>query len=657
MVKINDNVIRERIEQLRKIIEKYDYHYYVLNDPLIDDYEYDKLYHQLLELEKKYPQFYSQFSPTQRVSEKNIENFEKFSHNPRMLSLENTYSDREILEFDKRIKTSVKDNYTYTVEPKIDGAAVSIIYRDSKFFKGLTRGDGNIGDDVSANIKTIRELPLVLNTEYKGELIVRGEVFFTKERFSKLIEKYPFSNARNAASGTLKLLAPKEVARRGLSIRIHTVITDLASTHTETLEILKSFGIPIVEKYYIAKNILEVLDIKEKFKTDRDTLPYETDGIVIKINQLYLRDIIGYTSKSPKWAFAFKYEPERSITKLLYVSFQVGRTGIITPVANLDPVYISGSTVKRATLHNFDEIERLDIKINDHVEIEKSGEIIPKIIRVLNDKRDGTEIKISKPTICPSCGQPLIQYEDEVALRCINKNCPAQIELSIIHFCSKKAMNIENLGEMMVKKLLQYDLIKTIPDIYRLTKEKLFQIPRIKEKSANNILNSIENSKKTTLKRFIYSLGIKNVGEFLSEKLAEVFDSIDELMNSDYEKLKGIEGIGDETVRNIQMFFKNQGNINLIKDLLSCKIKIEKDKKSEVLKGILFVITGTLKNFKRDEIKNIIIENGGNFSENVSTKTNYLIMGENPGSKLDKAKKLKVKIISESEFLNMLGKR
>ncbi|MEO0281398.1 MAG: NAD-dependent DNA ligase LigA [candidate division WOR-3 bacterium] len=654
---MKENEIKEKIEKLRKEIEKYDYHYYVLNEPLIDDYEYDKLYHQLLELEKKYPEFYSPTSPTQRVSDRNIENFEKFEHKPKMLSLDNTYSDGEIFDFDKRIKNIVQENFSYIVEPKIDGVAISIIYKDGIFFKGLTRGDGNIGDDVSENIKTIRELPLTLKREFKGELIVRGEVFFTKERFSKIQDIYSFSNARNAASGTLKLLSPREVSKRNLSIRIHTVVTELEKTHIESLKKLQELGIPVVEKYFFAKDIKQVIDIKEKFKDERYTLPYETDGIVIKVNELSLREKIGYTSKSPRWAFAFKYEPERAITKLVSVSFQVGRTGVVTPVANLEPVFISGSTVKRSTLHNFDEIERLDLMVNDYVLIEKSGEIIPKVIKVIKEKRGKDCQRIERPKECPSCGQPLVQYENEVALRCINKNCPAQIELSLLHFCSKNGMNIENFGEMMVKKLLEYKLVETIPDIFRLNYDKLFKIPRIKEKSAKNILDSIERSKKTTLKRFIYSLGIKNVGEYLSEKLSENYTNIDELIKSDYEKIRKIEGVGDETANNIILFFKNQENLKMIKELLELGVTFESKAKSDILKGKNFVVTGTLKNYKRDEIKNTIIENGGNFSENLSSKTDYLIVGSDPGSKLEKAKKLNVKTIDEDEFLKMLENR
>uniref|UniRef100_A0A7C3J605 DNA ligase n=1 Tax=candidate division WOR-3 bacterium TaxID=2052148 RepID=A0A7C3J605_UNCW3 len=654
---MKENQIKETIESLRKEIEKYDYHYYVLNQPLIDDYEYDKLYHKLLELEKKYPQFYSPSSPTQRVSERNIENFEKFEHKPKMFSLDNTYSDGEVLDFDRRIKTIIGDDFSYVVEPKIDGVAVSIIYKDGIFFKGLTRGDGNIGDDVSENIKTIRELPLTLEKKFDGELIIRGEVFFTKDRFSKIQDIYSFSNARNAAAGTLKLLSPKEVSKRGLSVRIHTVVTEIEKTHTDSLKYLKALKIPVVEKFYLAENIKEVLDIKERFKNERYSLPYETDGIVIKVNQLELREKIGYTSKSPRWAFAFKYEPERAVTKLLSVSFQVGRTGVVTPVANLEPVFISGSTVKRSTLHNFDEIERLDLMVNDYVLIEKSGEIIPKVIKVIKEKRSQDCQKIEKPKDCPSCGQKLVQYEGEVALRCINKNCPAQIELSLLHFCSKSGMNIENLGEMMVKKLLEYNLVKTIPDIYRLNYEKLFKIPRIKEKSAKNILDSIEKSKRTTLKRFIYSLGIKNVGEFLSEKLSENFGNIDDLINADFESIRKIEGVGDETAKNIILFFKNEENLHLIKELKELGISFEKRSKKDILEGKSFVVTGSLKNFTRDEIKETILENGGTFSENISKKTDYLIVGLEPGSKFEKAKKLGVKIIDEDEFLKMLRKR
>jgi len=646
--------IKRRINELRKLISKYDSHYYVLNKPLIDDYEYDLLYKELVLLEKQNPEFDSSLSPTKRVSEKNITGFKKFKHIPKMYSLENTYSDDELSAFHKRIKDVLKNNFSYSVEPKIDGAALSVIYRDSVFYKALTRGDGESGDDVTDNIKTIRELPLSLNKIIKGELIIRGEVFFTKKRFEKLSETYSFSNPRNSAAGTLKLLSPKEVSKRMLSILFHTVVTPIATTHIETLLELKTLGLPVVNQIAAAKTLEELIEIKNMFEIKRFSLPYETDGIVVKVNQLPLREKVGFTSKSPRWAFAYKYAPKKAITRLQSISFQVGRTGVITPVANLTPVELSGTVVKRATLHNFEEIDRLEIKKLDFVEIEKSGEIIPKVVRVIKEKRSGKEISIERPFLCPSCKEKLVKYDDEVAIRCINKNCPEQIELSLIHFASKKAMNINNMGPSIISKFIEKKLVKSISDIYSLTKENLLSIDRIKEKSATNLLMAIERSKKNTLSKFIYGLGIRNIGEYASSILADKFRTLDLFILAGYDELIKVPSIGDESAKAILLFFSNEGNIREIRKLMNMGLVLEISENRDVLNGLSFVITGTLKNMSREEAKKFIIENGGTVQSDVSNNTNYLVVGENPGSKIIRANELSVKMINIDELKDMV---
>lgn len=642
-----------RINELRRLIKEYDYNYYVLDAPLIDDYQYDLLYRELKDLESEHPELDSDDSPTKRVSERNVRSFLKADHNPKMYSLENTYSDEELEAFHMRIAESIEGDFSYSVEPKIDGTAISVIYEDSKLKTALTRGDGEKGDDVTENIRTIRELPLALSKRIEGSLTVRGEVFFTKRRFEELNETYGFSNPRNAAAGTLKLLSPSEVSKRRLSILIHTVVTPIKETHTETLMELSEMGLPVVRAIAEARGIGELIKAKNDFDRERYSLPYETDGIVIKLNQLKLRERVGLTSKSPKWAFAFKFTPKRAVTKLESVSFQVGRTGVITPVANLSPVDLSGTTVKRATLHNFQEIERLSLKEGDYVEIEKSGEIIPKVLRVLTERRTGGEAGIVQPAKCPSCGEKLVKYEDEVAVRCINRNCPEQIELSLIHFASKRAMNIENMGPSVIERLIEKGFVRSISDIYSLTLNDLLSLDRIKGKSASRLLQSIAESRKRPLSKLIFGLGIRNVGEFAALNLSERFRTIHSLMSAQTEELTSVFGIGEETAKAIRIFFENRTNREEIERLLNAGVTMEHSGRGGSLSGKFFVVTGTLKRFSRDEATDYITSLGGTVQNDVSKKTQYLVAGENPGSKIDKAKKLSVKVISEDELILM----
>lgn len=644
---------QKRIRELCKIIRKYDNAYYVLSAPLISDAEYDSIYSELKEIEALFPELVTEDSPTQNVSEKPVSGFAKIRHEPRMYSLDNTYSDSDLADFTSRLDSIMNEEFNYIVEPKIDGVAVSLIYENGILQKAVSRGDGETGDDITDNVRTIRDLPQKIN--HKDRLIVRGEVFFTKKRFAQIAEEHGFANARNAASGTLKLLNSIQVKERGLSLRIHTVVTDIRDTDTGTLAVLEKLGLPVVEWHENAASIEDIIRIKNDWNERKAELPYETDGIVIKIDSLKLRTKAGFTSKSPRWAFAFKYKPDTAVTKLNSVSFQVGRTGIITPVANLEPVLLAGTTVKRSTLHNFDEIRRLGVMINDDVEIEKSGEIIPKVIRVLTEHRDGTQTDIEIPGHCPSCSSPLVRIEDEVALRCVNVSCPAQIEGKLIHFASKNAMNIENMGPALIKQLIEEKYIHSFSDIYGIRVEALSSLSRMGEKSAENVMKAIEASKDIPLNRFIFALGINNVGEYTASLLASEFLNIDALYDADNEQLTRIQGIGEEVADSIVKFFKNMQNRKEISALLKAGVKPFARTGSQILKGLTFVITGSLKAYSRDSAKDLIIRNGGKVSGSVSSKTDYLIAGEEPGSKLNKAKKLNIKIIDEDEFLKMTG--
>ncbi|MDY6788049.1 MAG: NAD-dependent DNA ligase LigA [candidate division WOR-3 bacterium] len=652
---MNKEEAKSRIEELRKEIRKHDYLYYVKSSPEISDYQYDRLYKELEKLENQYPDLVTEDSPTQRVSEKPVEGFKKVRHEPRMYSLDNTYSNEELKRFYDRIERETGRNIEYLIEPKIDGVAVSVIYENGSLKQGISRGNGIEGDDITENIKTIKALPLKLRQLNDSPLTVRGEVFFTKERFEEIKDEYQFANARNAASGTIKLLDPKAVAKRELSIRIHTVVSDIADTEQEVLEKLDKAGLPVVDKTDTAESIDDIFEIKDNWEEERHSLPYETDGIVLKVNKLDIRGEIGYTSKSPRWAFAYKYKPDSALTELSSVDFQIGRTGVVTPVANLGPVQLSGTTVKRATLHNFDEIERLDIRIGDIVEVEKSGEIIPKITGVNKEARKDRETRpIEKPRECPSCGEKLVTIDDEVALRCINVNCPAQIEGKIQHFISKECMGIDRMGPALIRQLLETGKIKNISDIFKLNKDDLKEMERMGDKSASNVVQSIEESKEVPLSKFINALGIRNVGQYLAGVLAERFKSIEKLEKAGREELLDIEGIGPEVADSIILFFSNDENIHEIENLLSAGVSPVYYSEGK-LENKKFVITGKLEHFSRSEIKNSIIAHGGRVSGSVSANTDYLLRGSQPGSKLKKAEEHNIEIIDEEEYLKMIG--
>lgn len=656
--------VKERIDELVSLLNYYNYMYYVENNPVITDYEYDKLYRELVELEKKHPEYRRGDSPTLRVGGQPLKEFVTVSHKIPMLSMDNTYSEEELIEFDRRIKKTagVKD-VDYVVELKYDGVAVSLIYENGVFIRGASRGDGWQGDDITENLKTVRTLPLVI--PYKEALEVRGEVYMRKDTFYKINEERKrigevlFANPRNATAGSLKLLDPETVARRNLQLFVYQGILKKFTTHWETLEFLKTLGFPVNPYKKLAKDINEVIDYCNEWEKKRNQLPYNIDGMVIKVNSLSLQEILGTTSKSPRWAVAYKFPAQQAETTLKDVVVQVGRTGTLTPVAILEPVQLSGTTVSRATLHNFDEVKRLGIKIGDRVFIEKSGEIIPQIVKAIPEKRKGTEKEISVPKECPVCKSKVVKDEEEVAIRCPNVRCPAQVKERIIHFASRDAMDIEGLGEKWVNILVDKGLISDYGDIYwNITYEKLLGLERMGEKSAKNLLDAIEKSKTRPLANLIYALGIRHIGTHTGEVLAEHFNSIDKLSEADIVTLSEIREIGPVIAHSIVDFFRNEENLKVIEKLKKAGVKTEREKvvkKGDKLSGLTFVITGTLDGYTRDEIIEVIKKHGGRVTESVSSKTDYLICGKEPGSKLDKARSIGIRVITEDEFKKLIG--
>ena len=657
----------EKIDKLIKLLNYYNYKYYVENNPVVSDYEYDKLYHQLLELEKKYPQFIKPYSPTQRVGGQPLKEFKTVQHKIPMLSIDNTYSSDELIEFDKRVKRMADVEYVdYVVELKYDGVAVSLIYEDGKFTLGASRGDGFRGDDITENLKTVKTIPLYI--PYKKPIEVRGEVYMRKDDFEKLNREREkngeqlFANPRNATAGSLKLLDSKEVAKRNLQLFVYQgIVGNNYKNHWDVMNFLKELGFPVSPHMKHAENIKEVIDYCKEWEEKRFSLPYNIDGMVVKVNSLSLQEKLGTTTKSPRWVVAYKFPAEQVSTIIKDVTVQVGRTGTLTPVAILEPVEISGTIVSRATLHNFDEIKRLGVKIGDRVFVEKGGEIIPKIVKVIPEARDGDEKDIPVPEKCPVCGSPVIKDTGEVAIRCPNVRCPAQVKERIIHFASKNAMDIEGLGEQWVNIFVDKGLLSDYGDIYYLKYEDLINLERMGDKSVKNLLNAIEDSKNRPLSRLIFALGIRYIGTHASEILAENFSSIDHLAEATFDQLSSIDEIGPVMAESIVEFFKNEENLRVIEKLKKAGVKTSREEKEiekkDVLSGLTFVITGTLKNYTRDEITDYIKSLGGKVSSSVSKKTDYIICGEEPGSKLQRGKQLGIKIISEEEFEQLVKER
>ena len=665
--KLTPEEARKRIEELRQQIIYHEKKYYVDNDPQISDYEFDQLMAELKRLEEAFPEFITPDSPTQRIGEQPVEGFPTIEHRWPMLSIENCYDVDGLREFDERIKKLLPDEkIEYVAELKIDGVSMSIRYNGGKYQQAVTRGDGFRGDDVTAQVKTIRSLPLTISLTEDVE--VRGEVYLPYKSFKKINEErekngeLPFANPRNATAGSIRLLDPREVARRRLDIFLYYIFINGQEmpSQWENLQQLKKLGFKINPHSRLCQNIEEVISYHREWTEKRDSLDYDVDGVVVKVNSTRQRQILGATAKSPRWAIAFKFPARQATTRIKDIIIQVGRTGALTPVAILEPVQISGTTISRCTLHNEEELKRKDIRIGDYVLLERSGDVIPHIVSVMKERRNGQEKPFVWPKKCSICHSTLYKEEDEAISRCLNPSCPARIRESIIHFASRRAMNIEGLGEALVDQLLASGLVKKIPDLYRLRYEDLIQLERMGPKSARNLLDKIEESKSRELWRLLFALGIRHVGEKMAQTLARRYKDLDRLAAASEDDLMQIEGIGPEVAKGIVFFFAQPENRKLLKELKEAGLKFketEKESSPRPLEGLTFVLTGTLSSMTRDEAKERIEQLGGNVSSSVTSKTDYLVVGEEPGSKLAKARELGVKIINEKEFLSLLGQR
>lgn len=665
---------KNRIQELRKTIEINSYKYYVEDNPVLEDWEYDKLFRELKDIEAQYPDLVTPDSPTQRVGGIS-EKFEQIPHKIRLYSLDNSNNYEELKSWYNRVLKDVGekkgsqlglfdspyDDIELVSELKIDGLAVSLTYKGGKFVQGLTRGDGVVGEDITNNLKTIKSIPLKLFEDIDIE--VRGEIYMPVTSFDKLNKRQleqnqkPFANPRNAAAGSIRQLDPKISADRDLSIFIYTVILDKKSeiqTHSDAMDYCKKLGFK-TNNYRKCKNIQEAIEFCEEMKEKRKTLDYATDGIVIKVNSFSKQNELGFTARAPKWATAFKFPPEEVWTKLKDVDFSVGRLGIITPVAVLEPVNLSGSVVSRASMYNFDELQRLNISINDEVLIKKAAEIIPKVIK---SRKTDYSVDIKLPEYCPVCKTKLIEVEGEVAKYCPNKeNCPAQIKGRIEYFASKQAMDIDGFGEVIVEQLVDKNYVYNFSDIYKLNEAQLLNLNLVKEKSANNLLDAIEKSKNCLFSKFINALGIKLVGKESSDILAQNYKDIEELKRANYEDLKEIEGIGDKMAKNIYDYFKDEKNIKVIDEMIELGVNITNKYNKEQnlrLKGKSFVITGTLDTLSREEAQAKLKELGAKTPNSVSKKTDFVVVGTSPGSKAAKAGELGIKILSEEDLINII---
>ena len=666
---MNKKDAKERIVFLQKKLEQHNYNYYVLSDPKITDFEYDILMNELQTLEKMFPEFAKLNSPTQRVGSDISNEFKQVEHKYLMLSLGNTYNIDELNNFDTRIKKTIEHEFEYVTELKLDGTSISLIYRNGFLVQGITRGDGVKGDDVTANVKTIKSIPLKLQgNDFPKEFEMRGEIVLPHKVFDKLNKERiangdtAFANPRNAASGSLKLINSTEVAKRNLDCYVYYMLGENlpSKSHYENLEKARKWGFQVPEQVQKAKNIQEIAKYIEYWDKERFNLAFDIDGIVIKVDDLDLQEELGLTAKSPRWAISYKFKAEQVETKVLSIDYQVGRTGAITPVANLEPVHIAGTVVKRASLHNADQIELLDIRIGDYVFIEKGGEIIPKVVAVNKNKRPDNLPITKYITHCPECKTELVRQEGEAKHFCPNEYaCPPQIIGRIEHFFSRKAMNIAG-AEATVKLLVEANLITNIADLYSLNRDNLLKLERFAEKSADNLLESIEKSKNITYARIIYALGIRYVGETVAKIIAKHFNSIESLMQASEEQLAEIDEIGDVIAKSIVEYFKNEKNIEIIDKLRKYGVKLFTEETNEPhsnkLKGLSIVISGTFEKYSRDELKKMIEDNAGKNQSSVSKKTDYLLAGNKIGpSKLEKAEKFGVKIISENEFLQMIS--
>lgn len=664
--------IKERIDQLRTDLHRHNYNYYVLNTPEISDKEFDDMMRELQDLEKEHPEYQDENSPTMRVGSDLNKNFTQVTHKYPMLSLGNTYSENEVTDFYDRVKKALNEDFEICCELKYDGTSISLTYENGKLVRAVTRGDGEKGDDVTDNVKTIRTIPLVLHGnnypehfEIRGEILMPWEVFEELNREKEAREEPLFANPRNAASGTLKLQNSAIVASRKLDAYLYYLLGEElpCDGHYENLQTAAGWGFKISEHTKKTHSLEEVFEYIRYWDTERKNLPVATDGIVLKVNSMRQQKSLGFTAKSPRWAIAYKFQAERALTRLNRVTYQVGRTGAITPVANLDPVQLSGTIVKRASLHNADIIEGLDLHIGDMVYVEKGGEIIPKITGVDKDARGmliGEKVKFI--THCPECGSKLVRYEGEAAHYCPNETaCPPQIKGKIEHFISRKAMNIDGLGPETVDTFYRLGLIKDTANLYQLTAEDIKNLDRMGEKSAENIIKGIKASKEVPFERVLFALGIRFVGETVAKKIAKSFNNIEELENADLEKLTSIDEIGEKIAQSILIYFSSPLNVNLIERLKSAGLQLYRKEEdlneyTDKLAGQSIVISGVFTHHSRDEYKDLIEKNGGKNVGSISTKTSFILAGENMGpSKLEKAHKLGIKIISEDEFLTLIS--
>jgi DNA ligase (NAD+) len=666
--------IEKKIESLREKIRHHEYLYYVLDDPEITDAQFDQLMNELKGLETDHSELVTPDSPTQRVGGKPREGFVKAPHSSPMLSLDNTYSEDELRNWERRVhELSGREDIEYVCELKLDGMSLALHYENGKLVRGITRGDGTIGEDVTLNVRTVRSVPLSIPLEklkragIPPDFEVRGEMLMPIAAFKKMNEEREqkglsvFANPRNATAGTVRQLEPSITAQRRLDYFTYMLLKNGRThfdRHWETLNALDAAGFKVNKTRKLAKTFEQIWTFIEQEEPKRDKLPYEIDGIVIKLDRTALQQELGYTGKAPRWAIAYKYAARGGITRIEDILVQVGRTGKLTPVAALKPVPIGGTTVSRATLHNLDEIDRLGVKIGDWVEVERGGDVIPKVTRVVEDKDHPRGHKsFHMPERCPVCGGHVVRTEGEADHRCVNANCPAKLRETILHFASRGVMNIDGLGDALVTQLTDRKLVKDVADIYQLTKENLLSLDRMGDKSAQNVLDEIESSKKLPLERVIYGLGIRFVGERTAQFLAEHFGSMDALLQASEEELEEVNEVGPRIAQSIVEFFQEPKNRALVRQLQDLGLRLTRIKKQRgtTLAGKTFVLTGTLAHFTRDEAKKLIDDAGGRVSGSVSKKTDYVVAGDDAGSKLDKAKELGVKVIGEKEMQELLG--
>ncbi|OIP25347.1 hypothetical protein AUK11_00735 [bacterium CG2_30_37_16] len=663
---MNKEEARQRILKLREVINFHRYNYHVLDRQDISEAALDSLKHELAELEEKYPEFITSDSPTQRVGGKPLEKFEKVNHVSPMLSLTDAFSWEELLAWEERIKKLIPDeNLDYFAELKIDGFAVSLTYENGLLVEGATRGDGKVGENVTQNLKTIESIPLRLNEDsginIKGRIVMRGEVFLSKQEFLRINSEQAkkglqiYANPRNLAAGSIRQLDSRVAASRKLDSFFYNLVTDLGQkTHEQEHEIIEKLGLKTSKFVKKCENLTQVKDYIDDLENKRDSLPYQIDGMVVIVNSLNLENRLGIVGKAPRWAIAYKFPAEQATTKILDIQVSIGRTGALTPFAVLEPVKVAGSTVSRATLHNADEIKRKDIQIGDTVIVQKAGDIIPEVVEPIKGLRTGKETFFKMPTICPMCGGPVIRPAGEVIARCANLNCFAIQRERVKHFVSKEAFDVEGLGEKIVEQLLEEDLISDPSDLFELTVGDLEPLERFAEKSSANLVEAIQGRKKVTLAKFIYALGIRYVGIQTAGLLADYFGDLKKIETSSEEELWEVEGIGGKVANSIFRWYRNPKNLEYLEKLNKHGVSYVKEEKTKELEGLSFVITGSLYSMPREEAEDLIRHKGGKASSSVSANLNYLVVGENPGSKLAKAESLGVKIIDENEFLKLL---